>query len=132
MPASVRECRLSVYGLQDLRPEMGIRVVRDGRRWPKRYHATVTPPEGSWSTKRPVGRQQLNWKLRNITHSTDFSGPRQRCRLPSTNGEGPDESERVALARGPVLRNDARASVRECHPSPSRVRVRLLPLLDPM
>jgi hypothetical protein len=51
---------------------MAIRVVRVGRRWPKRYQATVTPPEGSWSTQRAVGRQRLNWKLRNITHSTDF------------------------------------------------------------
>ena len=38
----------------------------------------------------------------------------------------------IPVSAGPVLRNDARASVRECHPSPSRVRVRLLPLLDPM
>ena len=51
---------------------MAIRVVRVGSQWPKRYQVTVTPPEGSWTTKRPVGRQRLNWKLRNLTHPTDF------------------------------------------------------------
>jgi hypothetical protein len=58
--------------LQDFDTHMTIRVVRVGRRWPKQYQATVTPPEGSWSAKRAVGRQRLNWKRRNITHSTDF------------------------------------------------------------
>ena len=60
-----------VTATRDFR-EMGVRVFRVGRRWPKRYEATVTPPEGNWSTNRPVGRQRLNWKLRKITHPTDF------------------------------------------------------------
>lgn len=51
---------------------MGIQVRRVGRRWPKRYHVTVTPPDGDWTTSRPVGKQRLNWKLRDIVHSTDF------------------------------------------------------------
>jgi hypothetical protein len=51
---------------------MAIQVVRVGRRWPKRYHIRVTPPEGTWSTARSVGKQRLNWRLRKITHPTDF------------------------------------------------------------
>jgi hypothetical protein len=51
---------------------MAIQVRRVGRRRPKRYLVSVTPPDGDWSTRRPVGKQRLSWKLRRIVHSTDF------------------------------------------------------------
>jgi hypothetical protein len=51
---------------------MAIEVRRTPGRWPKRYHVTVTPPDGDWSTARPVGKQRLNWKMRHSVHSTDF------------------------------------------------------------
>lgn len=51
---------------------MAIEIRRVGGKWPRRYIATVTPPNGDWESERPQSRRAIWRRLsKDNTHPAD-------------------------------------------------------------